>query len=136
MNGGTAPPTVSGLVTEPSAHSAGQTIARLEDAVRRRGLTIFARIDHRANAHDAGLQMPAAYVLIFGNAAAGTPLMLAAPLAAFDLPLRVLVWEDVDGGVWASYNSPSALAGRYGFPASLASNIDGIAAVVAAAIGP
>jgi len=131
MNGHATPHAIPGLITQRAAHPAAATFTLLEEAVTRRGLTVFARVDHKANAESAGLDMPAASVLIFGNAKAGTPLMLAAPLTAFDLPLRVLVWEDADGAAWVSYLSPPELAHRYGFPPELARNLDGVTAIVA-----
>ncbi len=136
MDADSRPPLAPGLVTKASAHSADGTIARLEEVVRRQGLTIFARIDHRANALDVDLEMPAALVLIFGSPRAGTPLMLAAPLIALDLPLRVLIWEDPHARVWATYNAPAGLAERYGIPPDLARAISGVEALVEAAVRP
>jgi uncharacterized protein (DUF302 family) len=107
---------------------------RLEQGIRDRGLTLFAHIDHKANAETVGLEMQPAHVLIFGNAKAGTPLMAASPLLALDLPLKVLVWQDRDGRVWVSYNSTAYLAERYGIPDALAKNIAGVDALVEGAM--
>ncbi len=105
------------------------TLARLEDIVRQKGLAILARIDHSGDAAKAGLAMAPCQLLIFGNAKAGTPLMIAAPTGAIDLPLKALIWEDADRAVWISYNSPEWLRARHGFPESLMQNIAGIAAI-------
>lgn len=125
-----------GIVTKPSVFSAHDTIGRLQAGVESHGLTVFARVDHQANAHSVGLEMAASYVLIFGSPTAGTPLMVAAPLAALDLPLRVLVWEDGEGGAWASYVSPAVLGERYGLTAELVENIRGIEALVDHSVSP
>ena len=93
----------SGIVHLPSPYSAAETLARLEDIVRRRGLSILARIDHSDDAAKAGLAMRPSHLLIFGNPKAGTPVMVASPTAALDLPLKGLVWQDDGGDVWLSY---------------------------------
>lgn len=124
------------VVSKPSIYSAHDTVGRLQVAVEGHGLTVFARVDHQANAHSVGLEMSASYVLIFGSPTAGTPLMQATPLVALDLPLRVLVWEDANGQVWASYLDPAALAARYEFAAELVDNIRGIEALVDHAVSP
>jgi uncharacterized protein (DUF302 family) len=95
-----------GLVHLSSPHTVLETLARLETIVQAKGLTILARIDHSGDAAKAGLTMQPTKLLIFGNAKAGTPLMVAAPSLAIDLPLKALVWEDDQGKVWLSYNSP------------------------------
>ena len=128
------PPTAPGVVSKLSPHSVADTLDRLEQGIRDRGLTLFSHIDHQANAEGAGLEMQPAHVLIFGNAKAGTPLMLASPLIALDLPLRVLVWQDRDGLVWVNYNSPAYLAERYGIPDDLVKNIAGVDALVQGAL--
>jgi len=97
------------IVTQASPHPALETLQRLEAAVHARGLTVFAHIDHGENAQQAGLTMNPAHVLIFGNARAGTPLMIVAPLAALDLPLKVLIWQGDDGKAWVSYARPGHL---------------------------
>lgn len=106
--------TVQGLVTRKSAHDPAGTANRLVAAVTRRGMEVFARIDHAAGAQREGLAMPPAEVIIFGNARVGTPLMKTAPTLAIDLPLKMLVWGDEAGATWLSYNDPVWLAGRHG----------------------
>lgn len=102
-----------GVVTATSRYPVAESVDRLAAAVRVAGNTIFARIDHAQDAHDAGLLMRPAQVLIFGNGAAGTPLMLASPLAALDLPLRFLVWQAEDGTTRVAWSDPLYLAARY-----------------------
>jgi uncharacterized protein (DUF302 family) len=102
-----------GVVTAHSRYPVPETVDRLAAAVRMAGNTIFARIDHAANATAAGLTMPPTQVLIFGNGAAGTPLMLASPLLALDLPLRFLVWQAEDGQTRVSWSDPLYYAARY-----------------------
>lgn len=104
---------VDGLVTKASKYSVADTMSRLEKVVEGKGFTIFARIDHEAAARKDGLTMPPTQVLIFGNPKGGTPLMLAAPTAAIDLPLKALVWQDDKGKVWLSYNTGSYLKERH-----------------------
>ena len=106
--------TVQGIVTRPSSHGVGPTLDRLEALLKARGVTVFARIDHGAGAAQAGLSMPASQVLVFGNPRAGTPLMVAAPLAAIDLPFKALAWEDAAGRSWLSHEDPHHLATRFG----------------------
>ncbi|GAB4372028.1 MAG: DUF302 domain-containing protein [Deltaproteobacteria bacterium] len=103
-----------GLVTRPSPHSVAKTIDRLEQVVTSKGMTVFARIDHAEAARKAGLSMPPAVVLLFGNPKGGTPLMKASPTVAIDLPIKALVWEDAKGKVWLSYNTAAYLKERHG----------------------
>jgi uncharacterized protein (DUF302 family) len=123
-----------GVISRPSAHSVDETMRRLDEVVRGKGLTVFARIDHRAGAREAGLDMQEEQVLIFGNPRAGTPLMVARPVVGLDLPLRVVVWSASDGRVWASYQDGAYIASRYGLPAGLEKNISAVAALVDAAV--
>jgi len=127
-------PSADGVISKPSPYSVDETIQRLDEVVRGKGLTVFARIDHRARAREAGLDMQDEQVLIFGNPRAGTPLMVARPLVGLDLPLRVLVWRAPDGRVWASYQDSAFIARRYGLPESLEKNISAVAALVDAAL--
>ena len=106
----------------------------MRSGIRERGLTLFAEIDHQQNARDAGLDMLPTRVLIFGSARAGTPLMLAAPDIALELPLRVLVREEADGSVVLVYLDPERLAAGFGI-ATLAPSIAGLAAIVQGAAG-
>jgi uncharacterized protein (DUF302 family) len=119
----------NGVVTRPSAYGFAETLARLDGALERRHLEIFARFDHGGAAKRVGLTMPDTQVVVFGNPTSGTPLMLAAPLVALDLPLRVLVSDD-GGHAVVSYLAPSYLAERYDVPADLVKNIAGIEKIV------
>jgi len=101
------------LITKPSAHGPQETMDRLETIVKDKGMTVFARIDHRANAEAAGMEMPAAEVLIFGKPQAGTKIMNHDIKAGLDLPMRVLVHEDEGGTTWITYRNPRALGGTY-----------------------
>jgi uncharacterized protein (DUF302 family) len=112
-----------GITTIPSHHSVDETVDRLKEILRAKDVTLFALIDHSGEAAKAGLKMPPTKLLIFGNPKAGTPLMLAAPSAALDLPLKILVAEDAQGKVSLSYNSPQYLKDRHGLPPNLLPNI-------------
>ena len=127
-------PSAEGTITRPSPYSVEETIRRLDEVVRGKGLTVFARVDHRSGAREVGLDMQDEQVLIFGNPRAGTPLMVARPLVGLDLPLRVLVWSASDGRVWASYQDSAFIARRYGLPDGLEKTISAVAAVVEAAL--
>jgi len=103
-----------GLVEVKSPHSAKETMNRLEDIVKQRGLNAFARIDHAAGAAKVGKSLRPTELLIFGNPKGGTPLMECAQTAGIDLPLKALVWEDDAQQVWLGYNDPKYLAQRHG----------------------
>jgi len=125
-----------GITTKISPYSSvSETLERLRETVRQKGLDVFALIDHSGAAEQAGLEMQEAKVLIFGSPKAGTPLMVASPLLALDLPLKVLVWHGHDGRVLASYNTTSYLVKRHDIPEDLAKNIAGIDALVEGALG-
>jgi len=113
----------NGIVDVPSNHSVDETVARLKGILQSKGITLFALIDHSGEAAKVGMKMLPTKLLIFGNPKAGTPLMLAAPSIAIDLPLKILVWEDAQGKVWLSYNSPEYLEERHGLPQDLLPNI-------------
>jgi uncharacterized protein (DUF302 family) len=115
------------MVHLSSPHSVVETLQRLEALVKSKGLTIFCRVDHSGEAAKAGLKMKPTQLLIFGSPQAGTPLMLASPTLAIDLPLKALIWEDADGKVWVSYNSTEYLKSRHNIPDDLVKNIAGIA---------
>ncbi len=123
----------NGIVTLPCHQSVEQTVTKLETILQAKGVKLFALIDHSGEAEKAGMRMPPTKVLIFGNPKAGTPLMLAAPSIAIDLPLKLLVWEDAQGQVWISYNAPSYLQARHGFPPELLQNIAVVEALAAKA---
>jgi len=123
-----------GLVHLSSSRSVSETMSVLEGVVRSRGLSVAARIDHAGDAPRAGLVMPPAELVIFGNPKSGTPLMIASPTVAIDLLLKALVWQDVDGRVWLSYNSPRYLQERHEIPEALLKNIEGIASICEEAV--
>jgi uncharacterized protein (DUF302 family) len=123
-----------GIVDIPSSHSVPETVARLEALLEEKGITVFARVDHNGEAEKVGLKMRPTQLLIFGSPKAGTPLMVAAPSLAIDLPLKALAWEDGQGKVWLSYNAPEYLQRRHGFPADLVKNISGVAALLEKAV--
>ncbi len=120
----------SGLVDTPSRHSVDETVGRLEKILQANGISLFALIDHGEEAAKAGMKMRPTRLLIFGNPRTGTPIMLAAPSSAIDLPLKILVWEDAHGKVWVTYNSPTYLQERHGIPPELLSNIAAIETLV------
>jgi uncharacterized protein (DUF302 family) len=113
----------NGIVDEPSNHSVQQTVEALSNILKSKGVAVFALIDHSGEAEKVGLKMRPTKLLIFGNPKAGTPLMLASPSSAIDLPLKILIWEDSQGKVWLSYNSPEYLKERHGLPQELMQNI-------------
>lgn len=115
--------TNNGIDSKPSNHSVDETVDKLRGMLQAKGVTLFALIDHSGEAEKVGMKMRPTKLLIFGSPKAGTPLMLAAPSSAIDLPLKILVWEDGQGKVWLSYNSPEYLKDRHGFPADLLPNI-------------
>ena len=112
-----------GIVSKPSNHSVDETVAKLKTMLQAKGVQLFALVDHSGEAAKVGLKMPATKLLIFGNPKGGTPLMLASPSIAIDLPLKILVAEDAQGKVWISYNSPEYLQERHGLPQDLVQNL-------------
>ena len=128
-----SPHSDSGIIDERSQHSVEQTVERLGALLRAKGITLFALVDHSAEAAKVGMTMPPTKLLIFGNPKAGTPLMLAAPSVAIDLPLKILVWEDAQGRAWLSYNTPAYLQERHGVPQALLPNIAGVEMLARAA---
>jgi len=125
----------SGIVNISSHRSVEQTVEKLEAVLHAKGVKLFAVVDHSGEAENAGMHMRPTKLLIFGNPKAGTPLMLASPSVAIDLPLKILIWEDTDGKVWISYNSPAYLQARHGLPQELVQNIAVVEALAAAAAG-
>jgi len=118
--------TTPGIIDKPSNHSVDETVDKAKNILQSKGITLFALIDHSGEANKVGMKMPPTKLLLFGNPKAGTPLMLAAPSSAIDLPLKLLIWEDGQGKVWVSYNSPAYLQERHNFPMSLLPNIAGV----------
>jgi uncharacterized protein (DUF302 family) len=113
----------SGLIDIPSKHSVDETVEKLKEILRGKGITLFALVDHNGEAAKVGMKMRPAKLLIFGNPKAGTPVMLASPSSAIDLPLKILIWEDPEGKVWVTYNSPAYLQERHNIPPELLPNI-------------
>jgi uncharacterized protein (DUF302 family) len=113
----------NGIIDKTSNHSVDQTVEKLKGILQAKGVTLFALVDHSGEAAKVGMKMPPTRLLIFGNPKAGTPLMLASPSSAIDLPLKILVWEDARGKVRVSYNSPAYLQERHGIPPELLQNI-------------
>jgi uncharacterized protein (DUF302 family) len=130
-----APAAANGIVREQSNHSVDDTVERIKNALQLKGVTLFALVDHSGEAEKAGLKMPPTKLLIFGSPKAGTPLMLASPSIAIDLPLKLLVAEDSDGRVWISYNTPAFLQARHGLAAELLPALAAVEALAAKAGG-
>ena len=124
----------NGLTRVASPHSVEETIERLESVLKERNLQLFALIDHSGEAEKVGLKMRPTKLLIFGSPKGGTPVMVAAPTIAIDLPLKALVSEDESGKVWVTYNTPEYLGQRHDVPADLVKNISGVGVLIAKAV--
>jgi uncharacterized protein (DUF302 family) len=124
----------NGLIHTASPYSVVETLQRLEAILKSKGLTIFARVDHSGEAAKVGMEMHPTQLLIFGSPKGGTPVMLAAPSVAIDLPLKALVWEDDRGKVWITQNSPEYLKERHGIPDNLVANLAGAGALIQKAV--
>jgi uncharacterized protein (DUF302 family) len=122
-----------GIVKLPSHHSVDETVDKLKAVLQSKGVTLFVLVDHSGEADKVGLKMPPTKLLIFGNPKGGTPLMLASPSVAIDLPLKILVAEDSEGKVWISYNSAEYLKERHNLPQNLLPNIAVVQSLAAAA---
>jgi uncharacterized protein (DUF302 family) len=127
------PAATRGLNHKPSNHSVEETLEKLKRILQSKSVSVFAIVDHSGEAEKVGLKMRPTKLAIFGNPKAGTPLMLAAPSSAIDLPLEILIWEDGDGRVWVSYNSPAYLQERHGLPPELLQNIAVVETLASAA---
>jgi uncharacterized protein (DUF302 family) len=123
-----------GIISKASKYSVPETLDRVDALLRSKGIKIFVRVDHSGEAEKAGLKMPPTQLLIFGNPKGGTPIMLAAPTAAIDLPLKALAWEDSDGKVWLSYNDPEYLKKRYGLTDEQIKTIAGTGSLIEQAL--
>jgi len=123
----------NGIINIPSHHSVDETVEKLKAILAAKGVTLFALIDHSGEAEKVGMTMQPTKLLIFGSPRAGTPLMLAAPSIAIDLPLKILIWQDAAGKVWVSYNAPDYLRDRHAIPQELMQNIAVIEALAAKA---
>jgi uncharacterized protein (DUF302 family) len=124
----------NGLVQVASRYSVEETVRRLQAAFAEKGMQVFAVIDHSGEAEKVGLKMRPTKVVIFGSPKGGTPLMVAAPSLAIDLPLKALVAQDGDGKVSVTYNSPEYLQNRHGVPGELIKNLAGAGAVIGKAV--
>jgi uncharacterized protein (DUF302 family) len=125
----------NGVVTIESKHTVDETVEKLKSILAAKGVTLFAVVDHGGEAAKAGLAMPNTKLVIFGNPKAGTPVMLAAPSSAIDLPLKILVAEDGAGKVWVSYNSVEYLSKRHGLPEAVLPALKAVEGLAAAAAG-
>jgi uncharacterized protein (DUF302 family) len=114
----------SGIIDISSSHPVDETVEKLKGILQTRGVTLFALVDHSGEAEKVGVKMRPTKLLIFGNPKAGTPVMLAAPSSAIDLPLKILIWEDAQGKVWVTYNSAVYLQERHSLPPELRRNIE------------
>jgi uncharacterized protein (DUF302 family) len=126
--------TVNGIEETPSNHSVEQTVERVKAILQAKRLTLFALVDHSGEAEKVGLKMGPTKLLILGSPKGGTPVMLAAPSVAIDLPLKILVREDAQGKVWVSHNNPEYLKQRHNIPDALLPNISGVRAIVEEAV--
>jgi uncharacterized protein (DUF302 family) len=124
----------NGIIHLSSRYSVPDTLTRLESLLEARGLAVFGRVDHSGEAERVGLKMRPTRLIIFGSPKAGTPLMVASPTLAIDLPLKALIWEDAEGKVWLSYNSPEYLQQRHDVRGELVKNIIGIGALLQKAV--
>lgn len=113
----------NGIISTSTIHTVDETVAKIKEILGTKGIKLFAVVDHSGEAESIGLKMPPTKLLIFGNPKGGTPLMLASPTVAIDLPLKLLVWEDVQGRRWISYNTPQYLQQRHALPDDLLKNI-------------
>jgi len=133
---GSEMPVTDGVVTKASSHTFGETMNRLTTLISEKGLTLFAVIDHSGAARGVGLAMPDTKLVIFGSPAGGTPVMIAAPVAALDLPLKMLVWADADGAVSVSYNTAQYLATRHHLTDDLRARLEAIESISDATVAP
>jgi uncharacterized protein (DUF302 family) len=125
--------TVEGLRILPTQHTVAEILKRIQSLAHARGLTVFAQIDFSGDAERSGLALRPTGLVILGSPKAGTPLMVAAPTVAIDLPLKILTWHDADDHTWVAYNEPEYLHARHRFPAELMKNIAALGALAAAA---
>jgi uncharacterized protein (DUF302 family) len=123
----------NGIISRVSSHSVDETVEKLKGILQAKGVKLFALVDHSGEAEKAGMKMPPTKLMIFGNPKGGTPLMIASPSVAVDLPLKILVAEDAGGKVLVSYNSPAYLKQRHNLPEELLQNIAVVELLAAAA---
>ena len=127
------PPTIDGLIVLPTQHTVADILTRTVSIAQAKGLTVFAQIDFSGDAARSNLSMRPTGLVILGNPIAGTPLMVATPTAAIDLPLKILAFEDAEGRTWVAYNDPKYLQRRHGFPEVLIKNIAALGVLAQAA---
>jgi len=130
------PQSLAGIITKHSSKSVAETVDRLKRFIADRGFMLIRVTDHSGTAEGVGVQMPDSKLVMFGNPTAGAAVMLAAPLAALDLPLKVLVWEDGNGVVSVSYNSPGFMAERLHIEGALRAHFDAVESIVEEVVGP
>jgi uncharacterized protein (DUF302 family) len=123
-----------GIISKPSKYSVPETLHRLETILTAKGVKVFALVDHSGEAEKAGLKMPPTQLLIFGNPKGGTPVMLAAPTAAIDLPWKALAWQDTSGQVWLSYNDAAYIQRRFGLTDDVMKPLAGLGALIEQAL--
>jgi uncharacterized protein (DUF302 family) len=123
-----------GVISKPSNHSVSETLDKLEAILHEKGIKIFVRIDQSGEAKNVGLELPPTQLLVFGNPNSGTPIMLASPTAAIDLPLKALAWQDAQGKVWLSYNDPEYLKRRFALSEDSVKLISGTGGLVDKAV--
>jgi uncharacterized protein (DUF302 family) len=129
------PQSSAGIITKHSSNSVAETVDRLKAVIADRGFTLFRVIDHSGTAEQVGVQMPDSKLVMFGKPAVGSTVMVAAPTAGLDLPLKVLVWEDGNGAVSVSYNSPGFLAERHHVAGALRAPFDAVESIVETVLG-
>jgi uncharacterized protein (DUF302 family) len=123
-----------GIISKPSKYSVPETLHRLETILTAKGVKVFALVDHSGEAEKAGLKMPPTQLLIFGNPKGGTPVMLAVPTAAIDLPWKALAWQDTSGQVWLSYNDAAYIQRRFGLTDDVMKPLAGLGALIEQAL--
>lgn len=123
-----------GITFKASPFTVAQTIDRLDAVLKERGAVVFARIDHAAEAKKVGLDLPPAQLLIFGNPKTGTPLMVARPRIAIDLPMKALAWQDADGKVWIGFNSADYMKKRHDLTDEQAKSLAVVGGLIDAAL--
>src|ERR1700689_4211097 len=126
--------TGEGIISKTSKYSVPETLDRVDALLQSKGIKIFVRVDHSGEAEKAGLKMPPTQLLIFGNPKGGTPVMLAAPTSAIDLPLKALAWEDASGKVWLSYNDPTYNQRHFNLTDDVKKPLAGIGALIEQAL--
>ncbi|MGC1618964.1 MAG: DUF302 domain-containing protein [Candidatus Acidiferrum sp.] len=134
MSSTAAPTPDNGMVHLSSPYSVPETLKRVESLLQEKGLTIFCQVDHSGEAEKVGLKMHPTQLILFGSPKGGTPVMIASPTIAIDLPLKALIWQDAGGKVWVSYNGPEYLQHRHGVPPDLLKNIGAAGSLLQLAI--